>query len=67
MNRVNPKYVLRNHLAELAIRGAQRKDFAELCQLQSVLEHPFSAQPGMERYSDFAPDWAQSLTISCSS
>ncbi len=67
MLKANPAYVLRNHLAELAIQSAQRKDFAELRQLQSVLEHPFTTQPGRERYSDFAPDWAQSLTISCSS
>ena len=67
MLRTNPAYVLRNHLAELAIQSAQRKDFAELHRLQTVLEHPFTAQTGMERYADFAPDWARSLTISCSS
>ena len=67
MLKANPAYVLRNHLAELAIQSAQRSEFTELHRLQSVLEHPFTAQTGMERYSDFAPDWAQSLTISCSS
>jgi serine/tyrosine/threonine adenylyltransferase len=68
MNRVNPKYVLRNHLAETAIRAAREGDFAPTRQLLHVLEHPFDEQPQHEAaYGGFPPDWAQHLEVSCSS
>ncbi len=64
---VNPKYVLRNHLGELAIRAAKTKDFSVLQQLQAVLEDPFSEHPAHAAWAGFAPDWAASIEISCSS
>ncbi len=71
MNRVNPKFVLRNHLAEVAIRQARgdeaARDYAELARLLEVLEHPYDEQPGREEYAAEPPDWAQSLHLSCSS
>lgn len=67
MNRVNPKFVLRNHLAEVAIRQARAGDFGETARLLAVLERPFDEQPGQEAYADFPPDWAQHLEVSCSS
>ena len=63
----NPKYVLRNHLGELAIQAAQAKDYSVLAQLQGVLERPFDEHPEFEAYADFPPDWAGSIAISCSS
>lgn len=67
MNRVNPKYVLRNHLAEMAIRRAKEKDFSELERLAAVLRRPFDEQPEHEAYAALPPDWADSLEVSCSS
>lgn len=67
MNRVNPKYVLRNHLAEQAIRAAKEKDFTETARLLQVLSHPFDEQPEYEAYAGLPPDWASSLSVSCSS
>ncbi|CAM2145579.1 Protein adenylyltransferase SelO [Pararobbsia alpina] len=67
MNRVNPKYVLRNHLAETAIRAAKDKDFSELARLLDVLRKPFDEQPGNEAYAALPPTWASSLEVSCSS
>ncbi|MGV2287695.1 YdiU family protein [Trinickia sp. YCB016] len=67
MNRVNPKYVLRNHLAETAIRRAKEKDFSELERLAAVLRRPFDEQPEYEAYAALPPDWAGSLEVSCSS
>jgi len=64
---VNPKYVLRNHLGELAIRAAKTKDFSVLQQLQMVLEDPFSEHLAHAAWAGFAPDWAASIEISCSS
>jgi uncharacterized protein YdiU (UPF0061 family) len=67
MNQVNPKYVLRNHLAEVAIQQAQTGDFTETQRLLKVLERPFDEQPEHSVYADFPPDWAQSIEVSCSS
>src|SRR6202007_2694915 len=51
MNRVNPKFVLRNHLAETAIRKAKEKDFSEVERLAAVLRRPFDEQPEHEAYA----------------
>ena len=67
MLRTNPKFVLRKHLGELAIRAAKEKDFSVLQQLHAVLADPFSEHPAHEDWAGFAPDWAQSIEISCSS
>ena len=67
MHAVNPKYVLRNYLAQVAIEKAQHKDFSGVTQLLAVLQHPFDEQPGFEHYAALPPDWAGSLAVSCSS
>ena len=63
----NPKFVLRNHLGEQAIRSAQNKDFTELTRLQQLLGTPFDEHPGHDTYAGFPPDWASGIAISCSS
>ncbi|MDP1646677.1 MAG: YdiU family protein [Rubrivivax sp.] len=67
MNRVNPKFVLRNHLAEAAIQRARGSDFSEVQRLLRVLQHPFDEQPEHEADAGFPPAWAQQLEVSCSS
>jgi uncharacterized protein YdiU (UPF0061 family) len=67
MHRVNPKYVLRNYLAQVAIDKAQEKDFSEVQRLLQVLERPYDEQPENERYAALPPDWAAHLEVSCSS
>jgi serine/tyrosine/threonine adenylyltransferase len=67
MHAVNPKYVLRNYLAQMAIEKAQNKDFSEVGKLLAVLEKPFDEQPENEQYAQLPPDWASELEVSCSS
>ena len=67
MRAANPKYVLRNWLAEAAIRKAQDKDFSEVDRLLACLRQPFAEQPEFERYAAPPPDWASGLAVSCSS
>jgi uncharacterized protein YdiU (UPF0061 family) len=67
MNRTNPKFVLRNHLAQTAIERAQQGDFSEVKRLLQVLERPFDEQPGYAAYADHPPAWAQQIEVSCSS
>jgi uncharacterized protein YdiU (UPF0061 family) len=63
----NPKFVLRNHLAQTAIEKAQTKDFSEVTRLLKVLETPFEEHADCEDLAGFPPDWASHLEISCSS
>jgi serine/tyrosine/threonine adenylyltransferase len=67
MHRSNPKFVLRNHLAQAAIERAQQGDFAETQRLLKVLERPFDEQPEHEADAGFPPAWAGTLEVSCSS
>jgi uncharacterized protein YdiU (UPF0061 family) len=72
MNRVNPKYVLRNHLAEVAIAkargdGGEPRDFSEVERLLRVLARPYDEQPGFDDYAKAPPEWAGRLSLSCSS
>lgn len=68
MNRINPKYVLRNYLAQQAIELAtEKKDYSEIERLHALLRDPFSEQPGMEAYAAPPPNWGKHLSVSCSS
>nr|WP_175000983.1 YdiU family protein [Duganella vulcania] len=67
MNKVNPKYVLRNYLAQVAIEKSQNKDFTEVERLLSVLQRPYDEQPEHDQYAALPPDWASHLEVSCSS
>jgi hypothetical protein len=68
MDAVNPKYILRNYLAQNAITAAtERRDYAEIERLLETLRDPFSEQPGREGYAESPPDWGKRLAVSCSS
>lgn len=64
---VNPKYVLRNWVAEAAIRQAQGKDFSGVAEVLRCLQRPYDEHPDLERYAALPPDWANGLAVSCSS
>lgn len=67
MNRVNPKYILRNYLAQQAIEQAEGGEYAEIERLLELLRHPFDEQPASDHYAASAPAWAETLSVSCSS
>ena len=67
MNAVNPKYVLRNHLAQRAIEQAEAGDSTEIETLLQVLRKPFDEQPSFEAYAAEPPPEARHLSVSCSS
>ena len=68
MDAVNPKYILRNYMAEAAIRKAEDDgDYSEIDRLLKLLRAPFSEQPESQQYAESPPAWAQSIQLSCSS
>ncbi|MCD0504108.1 protein adenylyltransferase SelO [Bordetella petrii] len=67
MDAVNPLYVLRNHLAEQAIRAAKAGDAGEIDTLLGLLRDPCTERPGYEAYAALPPDWAGGIEVSCSS
>ena len=67
MRAVNPKYVLRNWVAEAAIRRAREGDFGGVAEVLTCLRRPFDEHPQLAHYAAPPPDWATGLTVSCSS
>ncbi len=67
MRQVNPKYILRNYLAQNAIQKAEQGDFSDVETLATLLKSPFEEHPDFEAYANLPPDWGKKMEISCSS
>jgi len=68
MKQVNPKYILRNYMAEAAIRKAEDDaDYNEIERLMEILRRPYDEHPEDETYAGHPPEWAQGIEVSCSS
>ncbi|MBF4490975.1 YdiU family protein [Flavobacterium sp. MR2016-29] len=71
MNLINPKYVLRNYMSQLAIDAADQGDYSLINELYLLLQKPYDEQIESEKWFAKRPDWARSKVgcsmLSCSS
>ena len=71
MNRINPKYVLRNYIAQLAIDKAEKGDALMVSELLEIFRHPYDEQPENQKFAEKRPEWARNRPgcsmLSCSS
>ena len=71
MKKVNPKYVLRNYMAQLAIDDANKGDYSLIHELYDLLLNPYDEQIEMEKWYAKRPEWAKHKVgcsmLSCSS
>lgn len=64
---VNPKFILRNYLAQVAIEKAQNDDFSEVKRLLAILQNPYAEQSEHEIYAAPPPPELENIELSCSS
>jgi uncharacterized protein YdiU (UPF0061 family) len=67
MRRTNPRYVLRNWIAQEAIERAQRKEFELIEELRRLFAAPWDKHPGMERFAEPPSPPRREIVVSCSS
>ena len=69
MQRHNPRYILRNWIAQSAIEKAEADDFSEVRFLLELFRNPYQINKEAEQrgYASRPPDWSKRLTVSCSS
>ncbi|HFB99601.1 MAG TPA: YdiU family protein [Phaeodactylibacter sp.] len=71
MSKINPKYVLRNYMAQLAIDAADKDDYSLIDELYILLKNPYDEQPDQEKWFAKRPEWARDKIgcsmLSCSS
>jgi uncharacterized protein YdiU (UPF0061 family) len=68
MASVNPKYIFRNYMAEIAIRKAEdEEDYTEITRMLKLLQSPYDDHPDCEEYAKNPPKWSSQISVSCSS
>ncbi|MBG7631317.1 MAG: hypothetical protein IZT56_12920, partial [Bacteroidetes bacterium] len=70
MNKVNPKYVLRNYMAQMVIDDAEKENYNLIHEFYDLLQNPYSEQENHQKWFAKRPEWARkkvgSSMLSCS-
>lgn len=71
MNKVNPKYVLRNYMAQLVIDAVDKGDYSLIEEIHTMLKKPYDEQENNQKWFAKRPEWARHKVgcsmLSCSS
>jgi uncharacterized protein YdiU (UPF0061 family) len=71
MNKINPKFVLRNYMAQLAIEEAENGKYELIHEFYKLLKNPYDEQKDNEKWFALRPNWALDKVgcsqLSCSS
>jgi hypothetical protein len=69
MQKTNPRYILRNWIAQLAVERTEKNDFSVIKTIHRILQNPFTFQEEAEQMglASRPPQWAKELKVSCSS
>jgi uncharacterized protein YdiU (UPF0061 family) len=67
MNNTNPKFILRNYMAQEVIEAAEESNYLELETLIKIITNPFEEHEDFQSFAERSPEWAKDIEISCSS
>ena len=67
MNNTNPKFILRNYMAQEVIEAAEESNYLELETLIKIITNPFKEHEDFQSFAERSPEWAKDIEISCSS
>jgi len=67
MNRTNPKFILRNYMAQEVIEAAEDSNYIKLETLIKIITNPFEEHEDFQNFAERSPEWAKDIEISCSS
>ena len=67
MNNTNPKFILRNYMAQEVIEAAEESNYLELETLIKIITNPFEEHKDFQSFAERSPEWAKDIEISCSS
>ena len=67
MNRTNPKFILRNYMAQEVIEAAEESNYLKLETLIKIITNPFEEHKDFQSFAERSPEWAKDIEISCSS
>jgi len=67
MNNTNPKFILRNYMAQEVIEAAEESNYLKLEMLIKIITNPFEEHEDFQSFAERSPEWAKDIEISCSS
>ena len=67
IRKTNPKFILRNYMAQEVIEAAEESNYLKLEMLIKIITNPFEEHEDFQSFAERSPEWAKDIEISCSS